>query len=363
MSHDPTNSEQLSAWLDGELDDAEAAAIERELERDARLRAELDELREVREMLRTHGPRKAPKSFHAKVMERVDQEPLPANNSVWLFLRRPFGVPIEALAVAAAALFVVLAGLSVGTSTLDAPFQDIDFGSRREKEPAKDEAAAPVAPTQEQTIDPSGGDGDDKGAQQQRLDEPKPKAVKKEPPVAKEEPKEAPPAETTASSTTTEPPQAAEGEADGGLGPRGTQSKSYEPEQVAPSGWSFMLVTADEDIVAALQAIAGKNGGELRDTNRVLVTTGTLEGGESGAFYIRVKASQLSRVVEQLQKTGAMPRSKATETFNAGQMVDVRVDVMLDISKSSEPAIIQKKAAPSSSTPPSGSSGSGSYRK
>lgn len=362
MSHDPTNSEQLSAWLDGELDDAEAAAIERELERDARLRAELDELREVREMLRTHGPRKAPKSFHAKVMERVDQEPLPANNSVWLFLRRPFGVPIEALAVAAAALFVVLAGLSVGTSTLDAPFQDIDFGSRREQEPSKDEAAAPIAPTQEQTIDPSGGDGDDKGAQQQRLDEPKPKAAKKEAPIAKEEPKAAPPAETTASSTTTEPAQAAEGEADGGSDTRGTQSKSYEPEQVAPSGWKFIILTSDTEKVADLLRIAGQHGGKVYDTNRVHVATAT-NTPDSGSYYIRVPASELSGVVDMLVRSGATPQTKGKDSFNPGQMVEVRVEIMLDVTKSSEPAIIEKKAAPSTTKPSSGSSGSGSYRK
>ena len=41
----PTASEQLSAWIDGELTDAEAAELEAELARDPSLRAELDSIR------------------------------------------------------------------------------------------------------------------------------------------------------------------------------------------------------------------------------------------------------------------------------------------------------------------------------
>lgn len=50
--------EYLSAYLDGELSDSERAAVDRLLARDARVRAQLDELRQTVEMVRAL-PRRA----------------------------------------------------------------------------------------------------------------------------------------------------------------------------------------------------------------------------------------------------------------------------------------------------------------
>lgn len=64
--------DDLSALLDGELDDAELAVIEQELEGDAELRVELEELRGISDGLRSLPHVTAPDGFLAAVMGRID---------------------------------------------------------------------------------------------------------------------------------------------------------------------------------------------------------------------------------------------------------------------------------------------------
>src|SRR5689334_4940913 len=111
MAREPASTnEDLSAWLDGELDPAAAAELEAELARDPALRAELDSLETVVRLLRDEGPSQAPLGFHHRVMARVEQEN-PPQTSWWAWLRRPFGLPLEGWALvlaAAVALLLVL---------------------------------------------------------------------------------------------------------------------------------------------------------------------------------------------------------------------------------------------------------------
>jgi negative regulator of sigma E activity len=126
---EPFANEQLTAYLDGELDPAERAAVESALAADPALREELEALRRVSGLLRRHGPVDAPPDFVRGVLERARQEPAP-RTSWWAWLRRPFGMPLEGLAVAAVAALVVVIAL-VGRPTA---------------EPEADRFAAPAAP-------------------------------------------------------------------------------------------------------------------------------------------------------------------------------------------------------------------------
>lgn len=99
---------RLSAYLDGSLDESEAAEVEAALSRDAALRAEYEAMKRAVLLLRERGPVSAPPDLHAKIMRRVAQEPAPSGSLVWL--RRPLNrLPLEGLALAAAALLVVIA--------------------------------------------------------------------------------------------------------------------------------------------------------------------------------------------------------------------------------------------------------------
>src|SRR5688572_12353744 len=119
----PSDGERLSAWLDGEIDPAEAAELEAELARDPALKAELDSLETVVRLLRDEGPSQAPLGFHHRVMARVEQEH-PVRPSWWAWLRRPLGVPLEGWAIglaAAVALLLVLPSKSPPAPELPQP--------------------------------------------------------------------------------------------------------------------------------------------------------------------------------------------------------------------------------------------------
>jgi len=113
MSH---SSENLSAYLDGELSDSEARALEAQLAQDPTLMAELNELKDVQDYIRSHGPIQAPPGFYAKVLSTVEQEPIQA--SWWSWLSRPFGLPVQGLAVAAVAALVLLLAIPFGAQQL-----------------------------------------------------------------------------------------------------------------------------------------------------------------------------------------------------------------------------------------------------
>ncbi|MEN0066089.1 MAG: hypothetical protein AAGA48_28365 [Myxococcota bacterium] len=98
--------EDVSAYLDGELTDAEILAFEAELERNAALRADLDEIREVSEWLAAEGPTEAPMGFANRVLARIEEEH-PAPSPWWTWLRRPFGMPLEGVVVALSAAIVL----------------------------------------------------------------------------------------------------------------------------------------------------------------------------------------------------------------------------------------------------------------
>ncbi|MGC9454583.1 MAG: anti-sigma factor family protein [Phycisphaerae bacterium] len=68
--------EQLSAYLDGELSEADARRVEAALEDDAELRSELAELRRVREMVASLPASQAPAGFVERVMARAERNRL-----------------------------------------------------------------------------------------------------------------------------------------------------------------------------------------------------------------------------------------------------------------------------------------------
>lgn len=104
--------ERLSAYLDGELVAAEAAALERELGEDTALRTELELLRDVRSALRTLGEVRAPRSF------ALAAPPAPAP-------RRLIGIELlTPLATAAAGLLLVFVLVAPGGERATSGFDE-----------------------------------------------------------------------------------------------------------------------------------------------------------------------------------------------------------------------------------------------
>lgn len=114
MSEPSPNHEQLSAYLDGELSDAERQRLERALAEDAQLAAELDELRQVRQMLRAFGVERAPEDFVDTVLARAARPRLVGEHSAHPAPRG--GGWVRVLSVAAVVLIAVsLGAVVVGT--------------------------------------------------------------------------------------------------------------------------------------------------------------------------------------------------------------------------------------------------------
>ncbi|MHC4715634.1 MAG: anti-sigma factor family protein [Planctomycetota bacterium] len=103
--------EQLSAYLDGELSDAQARDLEQALQRDPDLSAELDSLRKVSGLVRSLPRARAPEDLADRVLERVERGRLLEGTAQER--TRPAGWWLSRLATAAVVLIAVGAGAFV----------------------------------------------------------------------------------------------------------------------------------------------------------------------------------------------------------------------------------------------------------
>jgi negative regulator of sigma E activity len=101
---------RLSAYLDGDLEEAEAAEVSAAIARDPALQAEYEALRKTVQLLSTAGRIPAPEGFEARVMAKVAED----SGEGWLVPFRRFAnrVPVELVALAAAAAVVSIAILA-----------------------------------------------------------------------------------------------------------------------------------------------------------------------------------------------------------------------------------------------------------
>ena len=106
---------RLSAYIDDQLSAEEAAEIRRALEEDDALRAEYESLSAAVTLLRKHGPTTAPAGFHDKVMAQVGSQRSGGLVVLKRFLRQ---TPVEAIALAAAAVLVIFIVGMPGDATL-----------------------------------------------------------------------------------------------------------------------------------------------------------------------------------------------------------------------------------------------------
>jgi hypothetical protein len=120
MTKRSRTSEQLSAYLDGELSDAERAGLEQALADDRKLTRELAELRMTRALVRSLPREEAPADFARRVMARLERRTLlqpgiqAGGRTVWRLALAVAGV---VLVTAAVAVYVVMLGSRGGTNT------------------------------------------------------------------------------------------------------------------------------------------------------------------------------------------------------------------------------------------------------
>lgn len=296
-------SEQLSAYLDGELTEVERDELEAELARDPALRAQLTEFERVVEFLRVHGPVQAPDDFHQAVLDAVEGEAMPGG--WWAWLRRPFGIPIEGLAIAAAAAAVLLLALPVVNTGGSGAMRDLVGDPRGYV--AKDEIPSLVPAASEP---PAAG-----------------KTLARPPEEARPEPEEAapPPAGTKAppEPSTVEPtPVAGTGEAEPLRGP----------------GYRYTVLTTDPEALLALHRIAARYRGEVLDAEGRPTKGAT---GTTGTWLVELPSSELAAFGDALRGLGRVQEVADDRMYTSG-----RVRVQVDLQQAGR----ARKRAPSTET-------------
>jgi negative regulator of sigma E activity len=324
--HDRASTlEQLSAWLDGELDDAEIAALEQQIARDPTLREELDDLREVADMVRTHGRVQAPAGFQARVLQAVVDEPMPGAWRRWLL--RPFGVPFEGLAVAAAALLVIAIGVGgKDVLQLGADHSAVPGVSAPVSAPRSRDTGAPIAPVPAPAVTAVGADGME--ASGRLAEETPPPATRK----------------AAASTGAAAVPTSALGTTDD-LRPAGTADATAPPQAPATPGsaerwantYSFQVLTSDTEVLASLLRLAGKYGATVEDAKGARVTGGALPPGPH-TYILRLPSTVLAQFGDDINALGNV------QVFPDNRMYTQSVmPVQVQIYVTSAPAV---KAAP-----------------
>lgn len=345
----PDTNEALSALLDGELSEAETRALEEQLARDPALKAEFDELREVREFMLAHGPAHAPADFHAKILAMVENEPMPANRPMSSFYRRPFGVPIEALAVAAAAVFVVLSGLSVGSVGLWGAMMSQAPPVATQSEPMKEssqrrsdsadlpemkspqapaEEAAPEAKAREIPLEGIQYNGSSYPSGSGTFDGTKPIPEVPRAMTTAAPRKEAPPDDFSKKDKSydqkAEPPPAV-----AAAPTAGAVAQSESAPASARSNWRYVITSGDPSVLADLKRIAAKSGGRVLDSNGRSVS-----GGETpsygGTYLVLIPVGQISGFDAAIHQSLLASTEGTLDAglYTAGE-VAIQVDIVL----------------------------------
>ncbi|TNE85091.1 MAG: hypothetical protein EP330_27195 [Deltaproteobacteria bacterium] len=314
-----TQPENLSAYLDGELSPEEVAELEAALDADPELRAELEMLEGAVDFVRSHGPLEAPVGFADAVLAKVAEEPAPSGGTL-VWLRRPMGVPLEALAVAAAALFVLVFALNSGDESPSAA------AKREVSEPEKTAAAwAPAEPAPEpkeaeeadedavaQAQVPLKKDGSRlKEALTTRGSAPKPRPAPKAAPVLSTEEvaalSEKGSAEGEAEPVVTEP----------GYG--GTSGMTRVP-------FSYTLSTQDANVLKQLDVLARRFGGRLENARGEAYPVASMSAGTQQIF-VRLPNTQMSNFGAELAKLGEVHLADANDMVASSEVtLEIRVD-------------------------------------
>jgi hypothetical protein len=317
-------NEALSAYLDGELTEAEVATLEEALSRDAALRAELESIQRAVTLLRNHGAVPAPSGFHQRVLEAVAAE-VP-RQTWWQWLRRPFGIPFEGYAVTIAAVAVLLFSF---------PMASVSPTSAPEANPGM--ASPPMRTTGVDEEAPADDKDDNQNA------EVSPEVPKASPPVTKEpntQPvglAEAPPNEAAAPSATSKKAVSE------------TEGEDANPDEVIlrNPGFSYTVYTENPDAIIALIRTAEQYSGTLTGLDNQPLQDIEIPSAGERVVVAHVPFTAVGSFQRALDKLGTVQRVKNDKLIK-GDTVTIRVSVQMagDAASSQKDA----KPAPSSSS-------------
>lgn len=313
MSH---LSDNLSAYLDGELEPSEVAELEAALADDEGLRRELAAIEAAIGIMRAHGPLEAPEGFAAAVLARVESEgAAPAGLLVWL--RRPFGIPAEALALAAAALLVlVLAVRPAGPP--DAAVAD------REVYAPEEPSAAAWAPAEEAEEEPAPVEQTVRPKAEKKMDAPTSSLLR-----PRSKPSPLPGKVATAKGETSDEAKGGAKILEGGGAALGTadDEATGEPSTggMTRVPFSYTLSATDASVLKKLDVMVRRLGGRLETSRGEAFPVASMQPGTEQVF-VRLPNTQLSTFGSELSRLGTVHLRDANEMV-ASSVVTLQIQV------------------------------------
>jgi len=339
----PSPNDQLSALLDGELSDAEATALEEALRTDASLRSDLERLKQVQRLLRSHGPARAPEGFADRVRQRVQIEEAQRTTPWW---RRPMGIPLEGVLIAAAAVLVLIVAVPNGPTSTQS-------GAVQPTEGADERAARPVDPPGTKTATEKELIQGDEAPQVAKADPPAEAPLKGAQwdegiadanPVEKDAVKKQPVQDSKSQASTDDDPITAI--ADAGTdeeGGAGLQKAPTKNEKFVNAGYNYTIYAEDSDILLALQRVAGRYSSQVLDPLGQPMNSATLTQSET-TLLIDVPADQASAFIRELKGLGVKVLSDESNDMIAGSSMRIQVTLMLMGGGEAQDQPIQKRS-------------------
>ncbi len=258
-------------------------------------------------LVRKHGPMRAPDAFLDHVLAAVAHEPMPVAAPPWW--RRPFGVPLEGLMLAATALIVVGVALTSG-------------GDAEQHPAAWNPPAGGAAPAEEA----------------------RPAAARVKSPYAAEPQPTAPaksavPAAATSKDMVVPSTEAGKEWAEGAAGTEGANEAPTAPVVAdpapgagdAPQKWStagyhYVVHASDPAALAQLQRLTARHQGALTDASGEVVTAGEIDGS-SAMLTVTLPNDELLAFGDDLRALGLVEEHLAEPTLYPGSEIPVTIEL------------------------------------
>ena len=339
-------NDQLSAYLDGELDEADVSAVEAALANDPGLRDELAKLDRVAQLLRAHGPVRAPAGFKEAVLAKVAELPQPQAVPWW---RRPFGVPIEGVVLALAAATVLWIALPSSVSPSNVSDEDLASGPAKgqadvaaavpsQAEPLQNEIDEAPIPTKKASANQENNADLTDGVT--ALDEPDTLSKKGAEPYGSgtgtgKSPKTNKKVDLGAKSGAEQWDNTGNtgNTAEFGLGntavdntggidetPAQEAQDQTVPTQLVGSGVAYTLYLDDPGQLLAIRRIVGSHGGELQNTDGSVVSLAEFNASIT-QLLVKLPAKQTSDLVKELGDIGVLEQRSNNTRLHGEQMV------------------------------------------
>lgn len=332
---------RLSAYIDGELPDSEAAEVERAIAADPTVRDEYDRLLETIELLRTRGPMLAPPTLHAAILDRVAEEPDPVAG-FWARLLAPFrAIPMEAVGVVFAVVAVVLLiNKQPGVDAVPSPAPvATDQSVAPPPPPAEETAQQPprLASRPDQPAPPqpeAGLPAKPFGASKGRAESTSGRGGS--PPVTTVSDKREPSPKSASKKSASEPQQQKSAVPEEAyVAPWEQQGQDYTSSgdgdnRLVNVPYSYRLDPSDQHGLESLKRLAAKHGGSLKHPNGAAFAPHPLQEGQLVQVRADIPLDRVEDFVAALRQLGVLvPMASGDNGLHAG-VAQVNIQVRFE---------------------------------